>query len=302
MSATLGGDAAEADPASHIAHMTHPAHQPPLRIAVLGAGYIGSAVAAEAIRRGHAAWAVRRSSAAGLRDGVTWLQGTVGGQPIAGMPESLDAVVLTVAPSSGADGYDATYPPAATAALALARATNARALVYTSSTGVYGERDGAWVDEASPRAGAGDGNRALIAAEDILLAADWDAVTILRVAGIYGPGRDPRPRMRNASLLPRRGEYWTNLAHRDDIVAAVMHVVEAPAAARIFNVSDGTPTIAADVARWLAASAGDAPESLVFASAEQRSRNNQRVSNSALVASGWSPRYPSFRVGFTTGL
>ena len=274
----------------------------PLRIAVLGAGYVGSAVAAEVVRRGHAAWAVRRSSVEATRDGVTWLRGNIGSEPVAGMPDALDAVILTVAPSSALDGYDATYPPAATAALALARATNARALIYTSSTGVYGGRNGEWVDEQSPRAGAGDGNRALIAAEDVLLGADWNAVTILRVAGIYGPGRDPRARMRNASALPQRGEYWTNLAHRADIVGAVLHVVATPSTSRIFNVSDGAPTPAADVARWLAAASGGAPEALVFGNEEQRSRNDQRVSNAALITSGWVPRYPSFREGFSTGL
>ncbi len=282
--------------------MTASAHTTPLRVAVLGAGYVGSAVAAEVVRRGHAAWAVRRSNVAATHDGVTWLRGSIGSQPVAGIPDALDAVILTVAPSSALDGYDATYPPAASAALALARATNAKALIYTSSTGVYGGRNGEWVDEHSPRAGAGDGNRALIAAEDVLLGADWDAVTILRVAGIYGPGRDPRGRMRNASALPQRGEYWTNLAHRDDIVGAVLHVIATPSAAKIFNVSDGAPTQAADVARWLATASGGAAEALVFGNVEQRSRNDQRVRNTALMASGWSPQYPSFREGFATGV
>lgn len=276
--------------------------QAPLRIAVLGAGYAGSALAVHAARRGHSVWAVRRSVVEPNADGVTWLRGSIGSGDIEGMPDALDALVLTVAPSSGADGYDATYPPAAAAALALARATNARALIYTSSTGVYGGRAGEWVTETSPRAGAGDGNRALIAAEDILLGADWEAVTILRVAGIYGPGRDPRARMRNAVALPQRGEYWTNLAHRDDIVAAVMHLLALQPAARVFNVSDGAPAQAAEVARWLAAASGAPSDVLVFGNTEQRSRNDQRVSNAALVATGWSPRYPSFREGFATGL
>lgn len=282
--------------------MSDLALQPSLRVAVLGAGYIGSAVASDAARDGHRVWAVRRSAIPSTEDGVTWLRGDLGAAPITGMPEALDAVVLTVAPSSAADGYDATYPPAAAAALALARATNARALIYTSSTGVYGGRNGEWVDETSPRAGAGDGNRALIAAEDLLLGADWNGVTILRVAGIYGPGRDPRMRMRNAQALAQRGEYWTNLAHRDDIVAAVLHVATTAPDARVRNVSDGSPTRAADVARWLTAAAGGAAESLVFGNDQQRSRNDQRVSNAALLASGWAPRYPSFREGFTSGL
>ena len=275
----------------------------PLQIAVLGAGYVGSAVARDAVARGHAVWALRRSAIRdGAHDGIRWISGDLAGAPVDGLPEHLDAVVLTVAPSRAVDGYDSTYPPAARAAVAIARAHGARALVYTSSTGVYGGRDGAWVAEESPRLGAGDANAALIAAEDIVLGATLPSATVLRVAGIYGPGRDPRGRMGQAAALAQRGAYWTNLAHRDDVVAAVRHALGMPRGVRALNVSDGAPTQAADVARWLAQAAGRDPGQLQFGNEAQRSRNDQRVSNAALVATGWSARFPNFRDGFTDGL
>lgn len=274
-----------------------------LRIAVLGAGYIGSAVAHEAAARGHAVWAVRRSAPeSGARDGITWLAGDLAMAPIDGLPVQLDAVVLTVAPSRGTDGYDATYPPAARAAVMIAREHGARVLVYTSSTGVYGGRDGAWVTEQSPRLGVGESHAALIAAEDVLLSAPVPSVTVLRVAGIYGPGRDPRGRMRNAAALAQRGEYWTNLAQRDDIVSAVFHALGFPLGSRALNVSDGRPETAAEISRWLARVEGRDADQLQFGNEAQRSRNDQRVSNAAIVATGWSPGYSSFREGFTSGL
>ncbi|MDZ7631751.1 MAG: NAD(P)-binding domain-containing protein [Gemmatimonadaceae bacterium] len=278
------------------------AEQESRRIAVLGAGYIGSALAAQAAAAGHAVWAVRRSAVETAPDGVTWLRGSVAAGAVAGLPAALDLVVLTVAPSFGSDGYESTYPPAAAGALAIARATGAGQVIYTSSTGVYGGQDGAWVTEASPRLGRGAGNDALIAAEDILLQSESPSVHVLRVAGIYGPGRDPRARMRDAAALPERGEYWTNLAHRDDIVGAILHVAARGDVSGVFNVSDGQPALAADVSRWLAAAAGADPERLVFANEAQRSRNNQRVSSAALQATGWVPRYASFREGFSRGL
>jgi nucleoside-diphosphate-sugar epimerase len=274
---------------------------PPLSIAVLGAGYIGRAVAGDAVARGHRVWAVRRSPVLADGDGVTWLRGDLASGTIDGFPEVLDVVVLTVAPSSG-DGYDETYPPAAAAAVALAKRHGARRLLYTSSTGVYGGRGGEWVTESSERRGEGPGNAALIAAEDILLASGFDGLRVLRVAGIYGPGRDPRGRMRNAAALPQRGEYWANLAHRDDIVGAARHLMSTDVAGTVFNVCDGTPTRAAEIARWLTEAAGGDPDTLSFGNAEQRSRNDQRVSNAALVAAGWAPLYPSFREGFTSGI
>lgn len=273
-----------------------------MKIAVLGAGYVGSALAREASARGHAVWAVRRSTTEAERDGVRWLRGDLASGRVDGLPATLDAVVLTVAPSRGDVGYAGTYAPAAAGAVALAGATASRALLYTSSTGVYGGRDGAWVTESSPRQGAGEGNEALRAAEDIVLACSTARPMVLRVAGIYGPGRDPRARMQHAEALPQRGDYWLNLAHRDDIVAALLHTLTLAEAPSVLNCSDGSPALAADVARWLTAQQGRDPTTLTFGNDAERSRNNQRVDNAALAATGWTPRFPSYRDGFQRGL
>jgi nucleoside-diphosphate-sugar epimerase len=167
---------------------------------------------------------------------------------------------------------------------------------------VYGGRDGARVDETTPRRGEGPGNRALIEAEDTLLDAGLVGVTVLRVAGIYGPGRDPRPRFAQPAVLPMRGEYWVNLAHQADIVAAIAASLAYGGATRVLNVSDGAPATAAEIARWCAAERGLDPESLDFSGEGAPARSNQRVSNAALVATGWRARFPSYREGFTEGL
>lgn len=273
-----------------------------LRIAVLGAGYVGSALAIAAAASGHAVTAVRRSASRELSEGVVSLSGDFIAGPIDGMPAELDAVVLSVAPSRTTDGYDVTYPPAAAAAVALARSSGASTLLYTSSTGVYGGRDGEWVREDSVRRGVGPGNAALIAAEDIVMAAALPRAAILRIAGIYGPGRDMRARMSSAASMPQRGEYWVNMAHRDDIVSAILHALALPDLPAIMNVADGMPTRAADIARWLASRAGRDPESLAFTNDGERSRNDQRVSSALLQGTGWTPAYASFREGFATGL
>jgi nucleoside-diphosphate-sugar epimerase len=273
----------------------------PLRVAVLGAGYVGSAAARALAARGDAVWAVRRR-AHPPEPGITWCAGDVTSGAIAGLPDALDAVVLAVAPSGPGDEYDRIYPPAARAAVALARASGARALVYTSSTGVYGERDGGWVDESTPVRGEGPGNRALIEAEQVLLTAGVSGTTVLRVAGIYGPGRDPRPRFARAEQLPVHGEYWVNLAHRDDIVRAILDSVHHTDESRILNVADGTPAYAADIARWLAAQAGRDPSALRFEGSSPLARSNQRIATAALLATGWRAAYPSFREGFLYGL
>lgn len=271
------------------------------RIAVLGAGYVGTAVARALVAAGDTVWAVRRT-ARPTNDGITWLAGDLATGAVEGLPGQLDAVILSVAPSGGTDRYEDTYPPAARTALAIATATGARALGYTSSTGVYGEQDGGWVEESTPRRGAGQGNGALIEAEDTLLQSGRPGVTVLRVAGIYGPGRDPRGRYARPEMLPRRGQYWTNLAHQADIVSAILHALPYARAPRALNVSDGHPALAADVARWCAAERGINPDTLVFENDSPLGRSNQRVSNAALRATGWEPQFPSFREGFSHGV
>jgi len=271
------------------------------RIAVLGAGYVGSAVARQLAAHGDMVWAVRRREHP-PEPGVEWLRGDVATGAVPGLPTSLDAVVLAVAPSGAQDGYDRTYPPSARAAVALAQASGARALVYTSSTGVYGERDGAWVDETTALRGEGPGNQALIEAEQLLLPSGIAGVTVLRVAGIYGPGRDPRPRFAVPGQLAMRGESWVNLAHRTDIVAAIVGALDHHGAPRVLNVADGTPTRAADIARWLAVSAGRDADALTFDGEGAPARSNQRVATAALLATGWCPQFPSFREGFQRGL
>ena len=92
-----------------------------LRIAVLGAGYVGSAFAraAASVNSRHAVWAVRRTVSPSADAGVTW-SGEIARGVVAGLPQSPDVVVLTVTPSRGVDTYEQTYLPAATAAVDVA--------------------------------------------------------------------------------------------------------------------------------------------------------------------------------------
>jgi nucleoside-diphosphate-sugar epimerase len=103
-------------------------------------------------------------------------------------------------------------------------------------------------------------------------------------------------------MLPRRGQYWTNLAHQADIVAAVVQSLHYRGAPRVLNVSDGNPALAMEVAQWCATARGDDPAALVFDNDAPLGRSNQRVSNAALRATGWEPRFPTFRDGFTSGV
>ncbi|MDP3499066.1 MAG: NAD(P)-binding domain-containing protein [Myxococcales bacterium] len=268
-----------------------------MRVAILGAGVIGRCLAHALVARGDDVIAVRRTPQP-AEPHLTWLAADLQHLEPHQLEGPLDAVVLCVAPSPG-DSYDSTYPPGARAALALARHHDSTHLVSTSSTGVYGGRDGEVVTEASLRRG---GPPSLLESEDVLLGADRPGTTVLRVAGLYGPGRDPRDRYREPSRLPNGGAHWVNLVHHHDVVGAILLALTWRGAARVLNVADGAPTLAKDICRHLAALDGRDADALHFPPTAPSARSNQRIDVTALRATGWRPRYPSFREGFAHGL
>jgi nucleoside-diphosphate-sugar epimerase len=271
---------------------------------LLGAGYVGTALARTLAAAGDHVVAVRRRGASGdAMPGVTWLAGDARApETLRDLPARADTVVLTAAPTGDrGDDHAGTYPPLARAGLTLARRLGAGVVAYTSSTGVYGRTDGAWVPEDTPCQPRSPESRALVDAESVLLAAGDVRPAVLRVAGIYGPGRTAMARFRDPSRLAARGEYFTNFAHRDDIVAALMTVLAHAEAPSVCNCADGAALTALEVSRVVHALEGRPwPVPLVFAddAATGVPRSNQRVPAERLRALGWTPRYPSVREGF----
>jgi nucleoside-diphosphate-sugar epimerase len=171
-----------------------------------------------------------------------------------------------------------------------------RRFVYVSSTGVYGQTDGGWVDEASPTEPVEPSGRVILEAERLLRARMPDAI-VLRFAGIYGPGR----LLRQQALLagePLVGDSrkWLNLIHVEDGADAVVAAAERGAPGETYNVTDDEPvprrdfyTLLAELLRAPVARFDDRPEP---------GTANRRVSNrKALQPLGWAPRYRSYREG-----
>ncbi len=170
-------------------------------------------------------------------------------------------------------------------------------LVYLSSTGVYGDTGGAWVDETAP---TGSGRRSARAAAD----AAWLArgARVLRLPGIYGPGRSPLDRVREGRAH-RTGlaEQVFSRCHVDDIVSGVLAAFDAPPGA--YNLADDHPCSQDEVVEYAARLLGLPPPPLV--SLDQLSpmargfyAENRRVANvKAKRILGWAPRYPDYRAG-----
>ena len=218
------------------------------------------------------------------------------------LPSGVDHITLCVAPSrSRGDDHAALYPAAARGAVRLAEALGARTLLYTSSTGVYGTGDGSDVDENTSVGDADDRQRALVDAERTVLEAGGIGSLrpiVLRVAGLYGPGRDPARRFRGADAPAEpQDDRWCNFAWRDDVVAAALHLQTAPDAElrhAIFNCADGHPVRASAVSEALGAPpASGLAERGARSSASPLVRRDRRVSVERLLATGWSPEVPT---------
>ncbi len=172
-------------------------------------------------------------------------------------------------------------------------------LAYLSSTGVYGDTGGAWVDESAP---VGGGRRVARARAD----AAWLArgARVLRLPGIYGPGRSPLDRIAagSARRVDVPGQVFSRI-HVDDLADGVIAAWDGPPGA--YNLADDAPAPQSDVIAHAAALLGLEPPPLVpldHPSVSPAARafyaENRRVANGkAKRVLGWRPAYPDYRLG-----
>ncbi len=284
------------------------------RLVIFGCGYIGSALADVALAAGARVEALTRNpaKAAGLQaKGVQVVLADLASRDWhARLAGGADFVVNCVS-SGGPDHYRASYVDGMNSILAWAARGPAPVgtCVYTSSTAVYPQGGGVVVDETADAPGSTPNGAIIRESEIVLQSAPLTAVRrhfILRLAGIYGPGRHHLLDQLRAGApeLGGRGDHRLNLAHRDDIVAAIIAGLTAPAAAgsAIFNVADSAPALRADVVAWLAQQLGRAAPVFDGSTGTRRGgapMPDRRIDNARLrQALGWRPRYPDYRAGY----
>jgi nucleoside-diphosphate-sugar epimerase len=183
--------------------------------------------------------------------------------------------------------------------------------IYISTTGVYGPADGGWVDEDTPTDPQRDGGRASLAAEESLRASLGDRSVILRLAGLYGPGRIPFLKELTAEVpieAPSTG--YLNLIHVDDAATVVLAADEFKRASstppndspKVFCVSDGHPVARHDYYNEVAGIIGAPPPRFVEPNPEspraERARGNRRVRSDKMLAElHVKLAYPDYRAG-----
>lgn len=213
-----------------------------------------------------------------------------------------DAVLICAAP--GPDG-----DPALASFAAPLRHARLGWLGYLSTTGVYGGKNGVWVDEETPPAPAGERGRARVQAES-----DWRQLAesaglplhVFRLAGIYGPGRGPFAKLRagTARRIIKPGQVFSRI-HVEDIAQALLASIIRPEPGAVYNLCDDDPAPPQDVLAHAAALLQmPAPPEVAFDKADlspmARSfySESKRVSNTRLKRDlGVALRYPDYRTG-----
>lgn len=285
-----------------------------MRVLISGCGYVGGALGGLLVRDGHEVFGLRRS----LREMSPGVRPVAADFTDAGslgrsLPEGLDYVFHTASPgvsgASTAKEREAAYrnayvqgPSNLISALRLLGESPRRVLL-TSSTGVYAQSGGEWVDETSPAEPAGPG-RFMLEGEKTLLGGPFPAVAI-RLAGIYGPGRTGALDWARRYPLSASGGTpdYTNRIHRDDCAGALRHLMSLDRPEPLYIGADHEPATPSTIAAWLA---GNYPEARQEESAQKgrgtggRGRTNKRCSNARLVGSGYAFAYPTFREGFAS--
>lgn len=286
-------------------------------LVIFGCGYVGRALAAAARVAGAEVTAMTRNprTAAELsREGIEVVVGDLAASDWhSAITRAVEFVVNCVSSGGGTtEDYRRSYVMGTQSILTwlAARPQAVATFVYTSSTSVYPQGSGAIVDEA---AATGDGpfnGQILLESENLLRAASANAVRrsfVLRLAGIYGPGRHYLLDQLRGGATEIAGDpgHRMNLAHRDDIVAAIIACLNAPPAISsfVFNVADGAPAPKGEVVRWLAEQLGVPAPGFGGATSSHR-RAGQPVPDRIISSSkiqrelGWRPRYADYRAGY----
>ena len=280
------------------------------QILVLGCGYIGSAVARQALIKGLVVTALTRNPAKAavlVESGIQVIGADLAGSDWhARVPDTVEYVLNCVSSGGGGiEGYRQSYLAGMQSVLAWAQRAMIGTFVYTGSTSVYPQDGGITVDETAATDTVNERVRLLVETENLIRSSTslgrW---FILRLAGIYGPGRHHvLDQLRTGSPLPGSGAHRLNLAHRDDICAAIWSAFSAPdqMANQIFNVVDDAPVPKVELVNWLAARLGlPLPYFDVSAQPSRRPVPPDRlVLNTKLKQLlGWQPAFPDFRAGY----
>lgn len=285
-----------------------------MKTLIIGCGYVGIPLGEELFRQGHEVFGLRRTDHADpelQKAGIHPLHADISDrESLRQLPNpDFDWVVNCAASSGGGiEGYRKTYLEGAQNLLAWLAAKPPGKYVYTGSTSVYGQSDGSPVREGDPTKPLGETAKILVETEQFLLNAFREKgfpSILLRVAGIFGPGRGYffKQFLNGSAKIPGSGGRYLNMIHRDDVIGVIICALENGKPGQIYNAVDDEPVTILHFYRWLADTL-NRPMPPREPQCDQavnpnRTPTNKRVLNRKLkMELGYSFKFPTFREGY----
>jgi len=271
------------------------------RILVAGCGYVGTAFAELMANAGHDVVGIRRQKPATQHPAFETVAAELSDEASlrAALSGTFDLVVYCASAEARTEAaYRRAYIEGPLALGQVLGPHASRRAILTSSTGVYAQSSGDWVDETSATEPTDPSARILLEAETAFAEGPWRA-TALRLGGIYGPGRTRLIEQVRSGQARRTGaSRYTNRIHRDDAAAALAHLAGLDDPRSTYVGVDEEPATMDDVLNFLAETLGVAPVPLAAVQSPTPSRGNKRCRSARLRESGFAFEYPTYREGY----
>ena len=265
------------------------------RILIAGCGDLGTELGRRLADQGHTVFGLRRNPPPGTGP-IHWLRADLTvAKTLAHLPGDLDLVFYLATPGAYDDeAYRKAYVEGLGNILTRLSAPPPRRIIFVSSTSVYGQDDGSWVDESTPTHPTGFAGRRVLEAEEALRASSVPG-TVVRFGGIYGPGRTRMLRKARAGEpVVDNPPWYTNRIHREDCVGVLEHMAGLAAPDDLYLAVDNAPCTQAELTDWLCDELGLTRPPRTSGGV----KSNKRCRNARLLASGYRFHYPTYREGY----
>ncbi len=274
------------------------------KILIIGAGQLGLPLARQLSDSGHQITAIRRSHPpADAGNHITWLRMDLRQRiETEALDRDFDLIIVILTPAARSpDGYRQIYQTAMMNLFDhLAHRARRPSCLFVSSTSVYAQHQGEWVDEESPTEPDTYRGKSLLSAEEFILS--WSPQPlIIRFAGIYGPGRTRLlDQLKEPMTVQRTPPTFTNRVHQDDCIGILQFLAERQLRGQnrhhIYLGADHDPAPKFEVMGWLARAAG-LIEPRPFDTSDHAPQN-KRCHNHRLRDAGYRFRHPDYQSGY----
>ena len=271
-----------------------------MRVLIAGCGDVGNVLAMALLKDGHTVFGLKRDTSS-LPSGVHAVSADLlDPATLTNLPDAIDWLVFMPTPAGRTQAaYEAIFIQGWKNLWAGLKQHPARSLLV-SSTAVFGEDSGGIVNEETDPRPTGFNGKVLLEMEQ-LAGRCTDKLVVVRISGIYGPGRERLIRLAASDGLEIQQDppSFTNRIHRDDAAAALKHLLEIDNPHALYVATDDRPAPRYEVMKWLARVQGYAsPRGL----RDESAARGKRVSNQRLRDSGFKLSYPDYQAGYAAVL